>query len=215
MIAIFNILFGAVLTGTGVWLVKEVVKLVPAGLDLLEAKLGEVNATAIEKTAKKIWLKIEEDSKIQNFGASKVSVFENMMRSRYPDLPSAEVNLLNKSITAEFKKDAELVKAQLNIASNPAIIVPAIQPVIESAPVEEVPEVTPETAPVDIPVEDVVKSVVGDVESVVVPTDDVPVGEIPAESSQVDTVPSERVLTSVPEIKYFDINGHELVLKQA
>lgn len=166
------------------WVGSALVKLVPEVMDLIIAKVGTENYNSIKAVAWDIFNKVEEDSRTGDMLKSKVAIWESMMRTRFPYISQADLNLLNKAIAGEFNKDKPLVVAAANspqveapatpLGNEAAVVAAVVAPIVASIP-------EPVVAPVEQPA-----AVVEPITVTVTPTykyqtpDGTPLMEVPA-----------------------------------
>lgn len=108
-----------VLVIMGGFIVKEIVKFYPMLEAFIVARTGLERYNKIKAVALDIWNKIEEDSRLKTLSISKLNLFENYMRRKFPALTDEEINLFNKSLAGEFNKCKVEVVKELDVVVGP------------------------------------------------------------------------------------------------
>lgn len=102
-----------ILAGVLGYVGKEIVKLVPILSNYIIAHIGLVNYTKYKAVALDIFRGIEEDSRLGKLVDNKISVFESMMKVKFPAITDEEINTFRQAIAGEFNKDKPVVVKEL------------------------------------------------------------------------------------------------------
>lgn len=104
-----------ILAGVLGYVGKEVVKLVPIVSDYIIAHIGLVNYTKYKAVALDIFRVIEEEGRLGKLANNKISVFESMMKDKFPAITDEEINTFRQAIAGEFNKDKPVVVKELEV----------------------------------------------------------------------------------------------------
>jgi hypothetical protein len=125
ILPVLNTILGMV----GAAVLAGIIKYAPVVGDFLEEKLGNEQATALEKEAWKIWYSIEENSRLGDFIGSKFKAFEKAIQGKFPGITDAEIFEINKAVAGEFNKDkTQVMAATADAAQTVANVAVVIQP---------------------------------------------------------------------------------------
>ena len=125
--AILTPVINIVLVGILGYIGGAIVKLVPHAIDFIIAKTSLAKYNKMKSIAADIWNKIEEDGRLGELISSKLSTFEKLILTRFPNITRADIDLLNKAIAGEVNKDKPVIEKELDV---PVTIVP-VTPIIK------------------------------------------------------------------------------------
>ncbi|MBW9170795.1 hypothetical protein K2F43_06185 [Clostridium estertheticum] len=123
---------------------KFLLDLLPKVVSLVVSKTGIAKYDLLKKDAVDIWNILEENHRLNELADSKIVLFSNMLKAKYPLITDERIEQLNKALAGEFNKDKPIAIEELN----PAEIVPTVAQIkyVDVEGTEYVKKVIPVTA---------------------------------------------------------------------
>ncbi|MCB2340913.1 hypothetical protein [Clostridium estertheticum] len=101
---------------------KFILDLLPKVVSLVVSKTGITKYDLLKKDAVDIWNILEENHRLNELADSKIVLFSNMLKAKYPLITDERIEQLNKALAGEFNKDKPMAIEELN----PVEIVPTV-----------------------------------------------------------------------------------------